>query len=135
MPWCPECRTEYDAGIQRCADCGATLVTELPPEDFGRDPVIILRAKNAHEAQVGAATLRSEGIPTYVASPDVYLPQLGNPVASVTPEFFVWVPADAAEDARRVLSQPPVSEEELLEAEQATDPEPDIDEELPTDAP
>lgn len=32
MPWCPNCKTEYRQGIQVCADCGATLVDELPKE-------------------------------------------------------------------------------------------------------
>ena len=32
MPWCPECRTEYRDGFFRCADCGAWLVSALPPE-------------------------------------------------------------------------------------------------------
>lgn len=29
MPWCPNCRTEYRAGVRACADCGAALVDEL----------------------------------------------------------------------------------------------------------
>ena len=29
MPWCPNCRTEYRAGVSVCADCGAALVDEL----------------------------------------------------------------------------------------------------------
>lgn len=32
MPWCPNCRTEYEEGVEVCADCGATLVDELPEE-------------------------------------------------------------------------------------------------------
>lgn len=32
MPWCPNCKTEYREGITVCADCGATLVDELPKE-------------------------------------------------------------------------------------------------------
>ncbi len=32
MPYCPACRTEYEDGVARCADCGARLVPELPPE-------------------------------------------------------------------------------------------------------
>ena len=32
MPYCPECRYEYQAEIQVCPDCGATLVAELPEE-------------------------------------------------------------------------------------------------------
>jgi hypothetical protein len=30
--FCPECRTEYREGFTVCADCGTTLVLELPPE-------------------------------------------------------------------------------------------------------
>ncbi|MBP5653079.1 MAG: hypothetical protein J6X17_06650 [Lachnospiraceae bacterium] len=32
MPWCPNCKTEYQEGIEVCSDCGATLVDELPEE-------------------------------------------------------------------------------------------------------
>lgn len=32
MPWCPNCRTEYEEGVEVCADCGAALVDELPEE-------------------------------------------------------------------------------------------------------
>jgi hypothetical protein len=32
MPFCPICRTEYVAGVARCADCGVQLVDELPVE-------------------------------------------------------------------------------------------------------
>jgi len=36
MPWCPKCRSEYKEGVQRCLECGAALVSELPAE--GREP-------------------------------------------------------------------------------------------------
>lgn len=29
MPWCPKCRNEYVAGVQKCADCGCDLVDSL----------------------------------------------------------------------------------------------------------
>lgn len=32
MPWCPNCKTEYQEGIEVCSDCGAALVDELPEE-------------------------------------------------------------------------------------------------------
>ena len=33
MPWCPKCKTEYQEGIEVCADCGTPLVDELPDEE------------------------------------------------------------------------------------------------------
>jgi hypothetical protein len=32
--FCPKCKTEYRDGFYKCADCGADLVTEQPPEHF-----------------------------------------------------------------------------------------------------
>jgi hypothetical protein len=36
--FCPNCLYEYEKGIKKCTDCGAALVSELPPEDEGADP-------------------------------------------------------------------------------------------------
>ena len=33
MPFCPECRSEYQDFVDRCADCEVALVAELPPEE------------------------------------------------------------------------------------------------------
>ena len=30
--YCPKCRGEYQDWVQKCRDCGAELVQELPPE-------------------------------------------------------------------------------------------------------
>ncbi|MBM3493942.1 MAG: hypothetical protein FJX72_06435 [Armatimonadetes bacterium] len=128
MPWCPKCRTEYEPLVGQCADCGVSLIADLPQEDMGKDPVIVAQVADSQEALVLVATLNAEGIPAYTAPPDAYLPQGGNPVATVTPEFLVWVPADAATAAHAVISAPPISDSELLAAEQATDPDPDVDE-------
>ena len=28
MPWCPNCKTEYQDGYTVCSDCGSTLVED-----------------------------------------------------------------------------------------------------------
>lgn len=33
MKYCPNCREEYREGFTECAECFATLVDELPPEE------------------------------------------------------------------------------------------------------
>jgi hypothetical protein len=32
MPFCPDCRYEYEPGISKCPDCGTKLVEKLPEE-------------------------------------------------------------------------------------------------------
>ncbi len=33
MPFCPQCRYEYQAGMSRCPDCDVELVEQLSPEE------------------------------------------------------------------------------------------------------
>ena len=59
--WCPSCRTEYVAGTVVCADCGAALVAERPPErkrgrhrhEVEGEP----RPRDPHDALVAVATV------------------------------------------------------------------------------
>jgi Putative prokaryotic signal transducing protein len=71
--WCPQCRTEYREGTTVCADCGATLVAELPApkpehrhnidEALGTDvPIVEVTRVSATEAEMVAAQLRGAGI-------------------------------------------------------------------------
>ncbi|HZS02188.1 MAG TPA: hypothetical protein VFE37_25950 [Chloroflexota bacterium] len=67
MPFCPACRTEYQAGAEQCADCGAALVAALPPAPrrlVGR-PVVevpIATFPDYPRAAMWAEWLRGEGI-------------------------------------------------------------------------
>jgi len=40
--YCPQCRAEYKARIEECADCKVPLVSELPPKPFS-SPVLRLK--------------------------------------------------------------------------------------------
>ena len=69
MPFCPECRVEYRAGVQRCPDCDAHLVDSLPPEAgandlWGLELVELASFPNFPEAEMIKELLESGGIRT-----------------------------------------------------------------------
>ncbi len=37
MPFCPECKYEYNSNISLCPDCNETLVSKLPDENNNQD--------------------------------------------------------------------------------------------------
>jgi hypothetical protein len=117
MPWCPECHAEYEAGVARCSDCEVDLVEQLPEEAIGEPPVIVFVANSHSEAMVVAATLRSEGIPTYLDSPGPVLPMADNPVEESNPELSIMVPANMVTKAEQIIKAQPFTEEELTEAQ------------------
>lgn len=65
MPWCPHCKTEYQAGITKCADCGADLVDHLPQEQlvFDGQPVFLTEVHHDAEAVLLVQLLQDNGIP------------------------------------------------------------------------
>ena len=66
MPYCVECRSEYEPGVERCLDCDSPLVDTMPPENPDVDPdaslVEIYSASGDSEALVIKGLLESEGI-------------------------------------------------------------------------
>lgn len=117
MPWCPECRSEYEAGASKCVDCEIGLVDVLDPEVEPAAPVILLRARTADEARIIVATLEAEGILAYVGDPGIVIPA-SNTVPDLSDEFDVLVPADCVAHAQQVLAEPAITESELTEAEE-----------------
>ena len=112
MPWCPDCRTEYDPGIAVCADCGADIVNELPPIRIGPPPKVVYIASTASEAKIVEATLESAGIPAFVQPTSVAWP--GESITDFnSPDLDVLVPADRLIEAQAILREQPVDEEEL----------------------
>lgn len=65
MPWCPHCKTEYQPGITKCADCGADLVDHLPQEQliFDGQPVFLTEVHHDAEAVLLVQLLQDNGIP------------------------------------------------------------------------
>ncbi|WP_353422979.1 putative signal transducing protein [Christensenella massiliensis] len=74
MPFCPNCRDEYDAGYAVCADCGASLVPalpeepedEAPPWDSVMQPVFLTSASTSAESAMLSDLLKQNGISVLV---------------------------------------------------------------------
>jgi rRNA maturation protein Nop10 len=69
MPFCPNCRFEYVAGVERCPDCGAALVDSLPPEPTPSPPQHYREAQLCEvigkiHARLLQEKLESQGIPS-----------------------------------------------------------------------
>ena len=67
--FCPKCKTEYREGFTACADCGETLVRELPkeaePEFVPADWQRLMTVTDDMEAAMIASFLDTENIPVY----------------------------------------------------------------------
>lgn len=109
--FCPECRSEYEEGIDACADCGARLVAELPPEE----PSVEYEEVSGDLTAVDVATVRSlldgEGIDYYIKG------ELFSVGPNVEPGVLL-VRKDQAQETRAMLR-------ELLEGTPGAGPDAD----------
>ena len=72
MPFCPNCRSEYETDMDRCSDCGSPLVENMPPENPDAEPYTslteVFRAAGDQEALIVKGLLESEGIECSLSS-------------------------------------------------------------------
>ncbi len=106
MPYCTECRGEYEPGVDRCPDCDLPLVETLSPENADIDPdaslVEIYSAPGDTEALVIKGLLESEGIMCSLSSdvPHSVLPVEIDGLGAVR----ISVANDEAERAAELIS-------------------------------
>jgi len=77
VPFCPKCESEYEAGVERCADCNEALVAHVPHEEEDTEQEIICEPSDrlvqvavfnhAVEAHLCKTRLESEGIKCFIA--------------------------------------------------------------------
>ena len=107
MPYCPKCRYEYRAEIEKCPDCDVALVDELSPEKppvVAQGPVCVAAFLFPVQAEEAKLKLESHSIEA----------RLSGDIVSRTGEFNVGFDEGvkvlvAEEDARRAR--------EILEAD------------------
>jgi len=97
MPFCPVCKAEYVAGINRCADCDVELVEKLPPEEEYEFEVLC-DAQGQIDSRIIQAALDEEGIPS-ILSGDA----LDTVVIYPAQDTKIWVPRQFLQQAQEVL--------------------------------
>ncbi len=107
MPFCPICRNEYERGIEKCTDCGVSLVENAPPEHDDAVPnaplVEIYQAAGDKEAFVIKSLLESEGIICSLSSdiPHTVMPFNIDGLGAVR----ITVVESDADRARQIISE------------------------------
>jgi hypothetical protein len=74
MPFCPQCRGEFQDWVKTCLDCGVPLVDKLPPPEpkkpntkFSEEPIVpVVSYMYPTQAHLARAKLESLGIPAVV---------------------------------------------------------------------
>ncbi len=115
MPFCPKCRTEYEAGVTRCSDCDELLVAELPPveNEFSTTNLenwkCVANLTSTAYAQMVEEGLREAGIPVVVISQSGYFGTSGmmgtalfNPAGS---GYDVMIPEDSVAEADAIATE------------------------------
>lgn len=69
MPFCPDCKYEYNPGIKKCPDCGSRLVDKLPEEPVPLPEVNLVEVASYPfevQAQEARLLLESKEIKTVI---------------------------------------------------------------------
>ena len=59
--FCPQCKSEYKEGVFVCADCGASLVPQLPKENKGKDLEFVCIIETTFSAEIAMIESILEG--------------------------------------------------------------------------
>ena len=113
MPFCPNCRGEFQDWVTVCPDCSVPLVDTLPEEppkepeeslvwrQVPAEVVHIASFQYSAEAHLARAKLESEGIPAFVS--DEYMGSRNWKFSLVGGGVRLWVRKQDAEAALQVL--------------------------------
>ncbi|HVP36504.1 MAG TPA: DUF2007 domain-containing protein [Terriglobales bacterium] len=105
MPYCPNCKTEYNPGVQKCSDCNIPLVDKLPEEPQATfEPVNYKLLRNLPSrlyAEMLKESLRNSGIDSVIKGDDIGI-MLGSYSTTSPVEISLWVPEKYWEEANQI---------------------------------
>ena len=108
MPFCPVCKSEFRPGFDRCEECDASLVAELPsPPDHPKPPLPAFRTvystTELPDALLTASLLEGNGIEAEVHNERSGLYVIGFPT-SATP-ITIAVPSADSDVAEGIIRE------------------------------
>lgn len=131
MPFCPECRDEFEDWVEECPDCHVRLVATLPeplpePEPRYIDEPLVTVASFAFplQAHVFRTKLESEGIASFVLNENIsrayshYLYATGGVLLQVRESDAATAREILGDTPELISDQDDITEEEV-EAEEA----------------
>lgn len=103
MPWCPDCGTEYPAGVAACPPCRVVLVPEPPPR-ADDPPEVVHRVPDAAAGALLCGMLEHHGVAAVLRS--ATLPGYGGVRRdwSTTAWGEILVPKMEAAEARALIA-------------------------------
>jgi hypothetical protein len=105
MPYCPQCRSEFQDWVKVCPDCKVALVEKLPPKPRPKqrdEPTVYLAtAPNEMIADMWADILKEQGIGCWLKSGELRAAMYSLPYNQ---QCELHVLASAAERAKEILA-------------------------------
>ena len=120
--YCPTCMSEYQAGVNVCAECGVALVDALPAEIVA-EPITwttLATYRDLPAALVTQAMLQASGVPCFLAN--YHIVAINWQYALAVGWLQLCVPIDTATDAVRLLQSDDVAIEGDWRLPEATCP-------------
>ena len=106
MPFCPNCKYEYEEGVETCPDCGTALVDSLPVP-VEQEPVkhVFLRdVPSRLYAEMLKGALQNQSISCVVKGDDIGI-MLGSYSTTSPVMISVWVDRNKLFEAKKIAQE------------------------------